>query len=148
VFQIAQLDLNHISLPDNSPAKTRLGGPVGGNAQKGNTETKQENIEGRGGVEDGKLKEDHCSAHETEDEDYSAFSQLVLPEGHKDMVKSLVAQHFRNKDSQEEQQVDIVSGKGEKIFLAGENPGSHHDRKGADHSLTRRSWRWKDNHRW
>ena len=148
MFQTAQLDLNHMSLPDNSPAhRTRLGSAIEADAQKGNAGEKQENSEGKGGVEEAKLKEDHGSAQETEDEDYSAFSQLVLPPGHKDMVKSLVAQHFRDKESQEEQQVDIVSGKGKKLFLAGENLGSHNFRKGADHSFTWRSWRWKDNHR-
>ncbi|KAN0108720.1 hypothetical protein V8E51_008462 [Hyaloscypha variabilis] len=114
----AQLDLNHMSLPDNSPAhRTRLGSTVEGDAQNGYVETKQENIEGKGGVEDDKLKENHGIAQETEDEDYSAFSQLVLPPGHKDMVKSLVAQHFRDKESQEEQQVDIVSGKGKGLII-------------------------------
>ncbi|PMD44619.1 hypothetical protein L207DRAFT_454313 [Hyaloscypha variabilis F] len=114
----AQLDLNHMSLPDNSPAhRTRLGSAIEADAQKGNAGEKQENSEGKGGVEEAKLKEDHGSAQETEDEDYSAFSQLVLPPGHKDMVKSLVAQHFRDKESQEEQQVDIVSGKGKGLII-------------------------------
>ncbi|RYP92923.1 hypothetical protein DL770_000973 [Monosporascus sp. CRB-9-2] len=44
------------------------------------------------------------------------FDQLVLPKGHKEMVVSLIAQHFRDKDSsskesKETQQVDIVRGK-------------------------------------
>lgn len=42
----------------------------------------------------------------------TAFDHLVLPPGHKDMVLSLIAQHFRDKESKENQQVDIVSGKG------------------------------------
>lgn len=43
-----------------------------------------------------------------------AFGQLVLPQGHKKMVLSLISQHFRNKGSQErnDKQVDIVRGKG------------------------------------
>lgn len=42
------------------------------------------------------------------------FEQLVLPEGHKDLVKSLIAQHFRDKasDQYEGDQNDIVRGKG------------------------------------
>lgn len=47
----------------------------------------------------------------------TAFDQLVLPEGHKEMVMSLIAQHFRDKDSlsAEKEQVDIVRGKGRKL---------------------------------
>lgn len=42
------------------------------------------------------------------------FDQLVLPEGHKDLVKSLIAQHFRDKSSTqyERGQPNIVHGKG------------------------------------
>ena len=43
--------------------------------------------------------------------DKSAFGRLVLPHGHKKMVLSLIAQHFRNKGQQDEQ-ADIVRGKG------------------------------------
>lgn len=46
-----------------------------------------------------------------------AFSQLVLPPGHKKMVLSLISQHFRNKGSssgsENSEQLDIVRGKGE-----------------------------------
>lgn len=44
----------------------------------------------------------------------TAFDQLVLPEKHKDIVVSLVAQHYRDKDSaaKDYEQVDIVRGKG------------------------------------
>lgn len=43
-----------------------------------------------------------------------AFGQLVLPQGHKKMVLSLISQHFRNKGSQEtgDKELDIVRGKG------------------------------------
>jgi hypothetical protein len=70
---------------------------------------------GKEAVHDGTPKEDE-SDEETTDEDNSVFGQLVLPRGHKKMVKSLVAQHFRDKISKEGQQVDIVSGKGKMIF--------------------------------
>lgn len=42
------------------------------------------------------------------------FDQLVLPEGHKDLVKSLIAQHFRDKASAQygSDQTDIIRGKG------------------------------------
>lgn len=44
----------------------------------------------------------------------TAFDQLVLPEKHKDIVVSLVAQHYRDKESaaKDYEQVDIVRGKG------------------------------------
>lgn len=53
--------------------------------------------------------EDNDSDEEAGDK--SAFGRLVLPKGHKKMVLSLIAQHFRNKGSQDEQ-ADIVRGKG------------------------------------
>lgn len=42
------------------------------------------------------------------------FEQLVLPEGHKDLVKSLIAQHFRDKAFAQlsSDQTDIIRGKG------------------------------------
>ncbi|KAK0716568.1 hypothetical protein B0T21DRAFT_63836 [Apiosordaria backusii] len=48
-----------------------------------------------------------------------AFDQLVLPDGHKDMVLSLIAQHYRDKASQtgEREQIDIVRGKGKGLVL-------------------------------
>jgi len=48
--------------------------------------------------------------HDTE----ASFDQLVLPKGHKEMVLSLVAQHFRNKETAGtvRDQFDIVRGKG------------------------------------
>ena len=53
----------------------------------------------------------------------TAFDQLVLPEKHKDIVVSLVAQHYRDKESaaKDYEQVDIVRGKGksETQFLRG-----------------------------
>lgn len=48
------------------------------------------------------------------DEGKTAFDQLVLPPGHKEMVLSLIAQHYRDKESgnTDTDQVDIVRGKG------------------------------------
>lgn len=48
----------------------------------------------------------------------TAFDQLVLPEGHKRMLLSLIAQHFRDKEATtrrqaiDDDEVDIVRGKG------------------------------------
>ncbi|KAK5659704.1 hypothetical protein OQA88_915 [Cercophora sp. LCS_1] len=47
----------------------------------------------------------------------TAFDQLVLPKGHKEMVLSLIAQHFRDKEPKEDQQVDIVAGKGKGLIV-------------------------------
>ncbi|KAH7325575.1 hypothetical protein B0I35DRAFT_474337 [Stachybotrys elegans] len=51
--------------------------------------------------------------------DKTAFSQLVLPAGHKKMVLSLVSQHFRNKESfkRRNEKVDIVKGKGKGLII-------------------------------
>jgi hypothetical protein len=52
------------------------------------------------------------------DERETAFDQLVLPKGHKRVLLSLIAQHFRDKEATRkkgsgvEDQVDIVRGKG------------------------------------
>ena len=42
------------------------------------------------------------------------FDRLVLPEGHKDMILSLITQHFRDKESARSRgdRADIVRGKG------------------------------------
>lgn len=44
----------------------------------------------------------------------TAFDRLVLEEGHRPMIVSLVAQHFRDKESitGQREHVDIVKGKG------------------------------------
>lgn len=43
----------------------------------------------------------------------TAFDQLVLPDGHKDVILSLVTQHFRDKElAVNNDQGDIVRGKG------------------------------------
>ncbi|KAK7911950.1 hypothetical protein PG985_014431 [Apiospora marii] len=48
-----------------------------------------------------------------------AFDQLVLPDGHKPMVKSLIAQHFRDKQAstEEDDYSDIVRGKGKGLVI-------------------------------
>ncbi|KAF2136546.1 uncharacterized protein K452DRAFT_237314 [Aplosporella prunicola CBS 121167] len=49
----------------------------------------------------------------------TAFDNLVLPEGHKNMVESLILQHFRDKESLRGQSYrsDIVRGKGKGLIL-------------------------------
>lgn len=53
-------------------------------------------------------------SREKEKESGTAFDRLVLEEGHRPMIVSLVAQHFRDKECQTGQRdhVDIVKGKG------------------------------------
>lgn len=116
--------------------------------ERGNTEVKQRDTGEKGDDDDVKLEGENGSGREAEDEDDSPFGQLVLPEGHKKMVKSLVAQHFRDKESQEERQADIISGKGENALVVVDNLGSLQDRKGSNHPLTWRSWSWEDNYSW
>ncbi|KAK4083702.1 uncharacterized protein Triagg1_1364 [Trichoderma aggressivum f. europaeum] len=49
----------------------------------------------------------------------TAFDQLVLESGHKDMIISLITQHFKDKQAKAAQmeQVDIVRGKGKGLIL-------------------------------
>ncbi|KAK4448913.1 hypothetical protein QBC34DRAFT_300198 [Podospora aff. communis PSN243] len=50
--------------------------------------------------------------------DQTSFDRLVLPDGHKDMILSLVTQHFRDKESaKNETDLDIVRGKGKGLIL-------------------------------
>jgi hypothetical protein len=74
-----------------------------------------------GDSNDVKVRGNYGNGQEAADEDGSAFGQLVLPPGHKTMVKSLVAQHFRDKESQEEREADIISGKGDTTLVVREN---------------------------
>ena len=71
--------------------------PVGSGNMKNEDESVSENV---GAVD-----------HDAE----ASFDQLVLPKGHKEMVLSLVAQHFRNKETAAtvRDQFDIVRGKGQ-----------------------------------
>ncbi|KAK8092391.1 P-loop containing nucleoside triphosphate hydrolase protein [Apiospora kogelbergensis] len=48
------------------------------------------------------------------------FDQLVLPDGHKNMVKSMIQQHFQNRKSimkEESKKTDIVRGKGKGVII-------------------------------
>ncbi|KAK8071709.1 P-loop containing nucleoside triphosphate hydrolase protein [Apiospora saccharicola] len=47
------------------------------------------------------------------------FGQLVLPSGHKDMVKSMIRQHFKNRKhmKDESNKTDIVRGKGKGLIM-------------------------------
>ncbi|KAK8063522.1 hypothetical protein PG996_008174 [Apiospora saccharicola] len=48
-----------------------------------------------------------------------AFDQLVLPDGHKQMVKSLIAQHFKGKreHTEDDEYSDIIRGKGKGLVI-------------------------------
>ncbi|THV50081.1 hypothetical protein BGAL_0166g00230 [Botrytis galanthina] len=52
-------------------------------------------------------------------DDKDGFDQLVLPKGHKDMVKCLIRQHFREKESNlaDKDEMDIVRGKGKGLIM-------------------------------
>ncbi|KAK1573261.1 uncharacterized protein LY79DRAFT_569008 [Colletotrichum navitas] len=49
----------------------------------------------------------------------NAFEKLELPDGHRDMVKSLVMQHFRHRKSHfaSDEQTDLIQGKGKGLIL-------------------------------
>ncbi|QPC69301.1 hypothetical protein HYE68_000053 [Fusarium pseudograminearum] len=48
-----------------------------------------------------------------------AFNRLELPDGHREMVKSLVVQHFRSKQTSvtKDEQTDLIKGKGKGLIL-------------------------------
>jgi hypothetical protein len=87
----AKLDLNHLSLPTTAAAPAQRDDSV---------------------VNDKPGAGSQQTPRVAQTETTTAFDQLVLPPGHKDMVLSLIAQHFRDKESKEKQQFDIVAGKG------------------------------------
>ncbi|KAI8718086.1 Protein MSP1 [Fusarium sp. LHS14.1] len=60
-----------------------------------------------------------ASGDDSDEEDQTAFGRLILPKGHRQMVLSLISQHFRNKASQKgrDEQVDIVRGKGKGLII-------------------------------
>lgn len=49
----------------------------------------------------------------------SAFEQLELPTGHREMVKSLVTQHFRDRQATfgRDEQTDLIKGKGKGLII-------------------------------
>ncbi|RYP13527.1 hypothetical protein DL765_006849 [Monosporascus sp. GIB2] len=104
----AQLDLTHLSPPDTHSSKKVFGKGVNRRQARKRAINDQKRTS---------RKDDNDSDQDTDPEDDTAFGQLVLPLGHKKMVKSLVAQHFRDKESKEGQQVDIVSGKGKGLII-------------------------------
>jgi flagellar biosynthesis GTPase FlhF len=66
-------------------------------------------------IEDG----EKANKKNSEDEkSKTPFDQLVIPDEHKRMVLSLIAQHFRDKESasSDNDQADIVRGKGMKFI--------------------------------
>ncbi|KLU90054.1 hypothetical protein MAPG_09019 [Magnaporthiopsis poae ATCC 64411] len=107
----AQLDLTHLRPPETQSSEKVLRKGVSRRQAK----KRAINDEKRAArAEEG---QDDDSDQDTDPEDDTAFGQLVLPRGHKKMVKSLVAQHFRDRESKEGQQVDIVSGKGKGLII-------------------------------
>jgi hypothetical protein len=115
VTNIARLDLNYLS-PAN-PHSNEYENSAESNLDKAdelessdkNTGTTQGEVDPAGGGNTGKKIS------------RTAFENLVLPAGHKKMIQSLIAQHFRDKKASENEsdnekgQVDIVRGKG-KVF--------------------------------
>lgn len=77
-----------------------------------------------------------------EPSEITAFDRLVLPEGHKPMIVSLIAQHFRDKESKgaQTEQIDIVRGKGRGSYLFQSFKLTETARERLDSTAPRSSW--------
>ncbi|KAL8329766.1 hypothetical protein RB597_005172 [Gaeumannomyces tritici] len=100
----AQLSLDHLTLPSFKQESVKKGADAvstqeGNTTESDGTSTNHNLLETEHGAEDNK----------------TAFEQLVLPRGHKEMVTSLVTQHFRDKASGGN--ADIVRGKGKGLII-------------------------------
>lgn len=103
-----KLDPSHLTSPEN---KINFDRPNASAIKQGDMQAGKEV-----NVHDSSIAGDQKENHQT------AFDQLVLPDGHKDMVQSLIAQHLRDKEagrkpSRRVQQMDIVRGKGKSRSL-------------------------------
>ncbi|KAL8423875.1 hypothetical protein RB596_003913 [Gaeumannomyces avenae] len=94
----AQLSLDHLTFPSFKEESVKKGADAVA-TQEGNT------TESGGTGSNHNLPETEHGAEDNK----TAFEQLVLPRGHKEMVTSLVTQHFRDKASGGN--ADIVRGK-------------------------------------
>ncbi|KAI0397613.1 hypothetical protein F5Y17DRAFT_350577 [Xylariaceae sp. FL0594] len=67
----------------------------------------------------GSLRKHPAGAEDKSQNDGRAFDQLVLPDGHKEMVKSLIVQHLRDKadTSVTDDQWDLIRGKGKGLII-------------------------------
>ena len=77
----------------------------------------------------------------------AAFDRLVLPDEHKRLIQSLVAQHFRDKENwtAKDEQLDIVRGKGEYLVNVDVFECLYSTyRQGPDCLTSRRSWSWEN----
>ncbi|KAI0445128.1 hypothetical protein F4803DRAFT_204591 [Xylaria telfairii] len=106
----AKLDLSHLTLPETSSRKRR-------NEDRSQHEGEGHSVSAKAA---GNIGDEVSST--VEEESQTVFGQLVLPKGHKEMVKALITQHFRDKEStgkedRDAQQVDIVRGKGKGLII-------------------------------
>jgi hypothetical protein len=90
------------------------------------------------------LKSESEASEETK---HNALDELQLPDGHLYMVKSLVTQHFRGKNSTSlrDTQTDMIKGKGKLryshiLFCCRITCILTNTREGAHHSVTRGTW--------
>ncbi|TEA16810.1 ATPase family AAA domain-containing protein 3B [Colletotrichum sidae] len=90
--KFAQLDIEYLSEVQTRESLTQL----------------QREVEGYG-----------SSSNNPDTEPITAFDRLVLDEGHKSMIKSLIAQHFRDKQTKggPHDQFDVVRGKGKGLIV-------------------------------
>ncbi len=97
----ATLDLNYLS-------------PIGSKDTSWAREGPKNGIKAPGPGALGGAKHNGKSTEPTETKRETAFDQLVLPDGHKEIVVSLIAQYFQDRDSRktDTEETDIVRGKG------------------------------------
>jgi hypothetical protein len=96
--------------------------------------------------------DDDDAAADKMDKRETPFDQLVLPPGHKNMVLSLVAQHFRDRENitMDNDSADIVRGKGlYLIFIPSSTIKTNVIyRERSHHPAPWRAWSWKNNYCW
>ncbi|KAI1465513.1 uncharacterized protein F4812DRAFT_466485 [Daldinia caldariorum] len=68
-------------------------------------------------VQPSEMRDESDIPNQDPEQPKTVFDQLVLPDKHKDMILSLVTQHFRDKESSHTGEADIVRGKGKGLIL-------------------------------
>lgn len=124
VSRVAQLDLRYITPLGSSGnggeipgTKAGAGNENGINKKKRPDEARSDQSEKMPVNRQREPKENAVAEEKTQEaieKRETAFDQLVLPEGHREIILSLIAQHFQDKTSKnaENEETDIVRGKG------------------------------------
>ncbi|OJD28646.1 aaa family atpase [Diplodia corticola] len=124
----AELDLTYLGPPMGSRKKESSGVHFANKLDQddnrpSNRSVTGESVAGKVAIAESDIAKDHRGNTGTQEKRQTAFDQLVLPPGHQTMILSLIAQHFRDKDASrkddagENEQVDIVRGKGKGLII-------------------------------